>query len=131
MSEIAKGEFDITGWDQEPWHEAEGFVLSRATVRKLFHGDAEGATSVAELVLAMNGEEGVAYGGLEWFTGNLHGRKGGFALQHDAGPDSGEGGMRWSIVPGSGTGELAGITGRGTIQLTEGKHLYTLTYNLT
>jgi uncharacterized protein DUF3224 len=130
VTEKATGEFDITGWDGQPWDEQDGFVLSQARVTKAFHGDAEGSTSVAQLVLAMNGDQGVAYGGLERFTGNLHGRKGGFVLQHDAGADSGPGGLRWSIVPGSGTGELAGIRGRGAIRIEDGKHFYELDYDL-
>jgi hypothetical protein len=129
VSQTAKGEFEITDWQQEPWDETDGFVLSRAKVTKLFGGDAEGSTSIAHLVLAMKGEAGVAYGGLERFTGNLNGRKGGFALQHDAGPET-EGGLRWSIVPGSGTGELAGIHGRGSITIDGGKHSYEITYDL-
>lgn len=129
MSETARGEFEITDWQQEPWDETDGFVLGRAKVTKLFHGDAEGSTSIAHLVLATKGETGVAYGGLERFAGNLNGRKGGFALQHDAGPET-EGGMRWSILPGSGSGELAGIHGLGSITHDAGKHSYEITYDL-
>jgi hypothetical protein len=34
------------------------------------------------------------------------------------------------VVPGSGTGELAGITGAMTIVIANGKHSYTLEYTL-
>jgi hypothetical protein len=34
------------------------------------------------------------------------------------------------VVPGSGTGELAGITGAMTITIANGKHSWTLEYTL-
>jgi hypothetical protein len=34
------------------------------------------------------------------------------------------------VVPGSGTGQLAGISGAMTIVITNGKHSYTLEYTL-
>jgi len=54
-------------------------------------------------------------------------RKGGFALHHSAG----ENGHHLIVLPGSGHGELAGITGTAEIvQDDEGNHTFTLTYEL-
>jgi hypothetical protein len=36
-----------------------------------------------------------------------------------------------TVVPDSATGELAGLRGRMTIDLVEGKHLYTFEYEAT
>jgi hypothetical protein len=131
MGSTAKGSFDLTGWEPTPWDEVDGVVLARATVTKAFHGDAEGSTSVAELVLVSRDGDGLAYGGLERFTGSLAGRKGTFVLHHDANADPDTGWFRWSIVPGTGTGELAGIRGTGVItRHDDGRHDYTFDYDL-
>ena len=99
--------FAITGWDQVPYDEpADGPPLIRATVRKAYAGALEG-TSVAELLTCAE----LAYLATERVTGTLDGRTGTFVLQHGAW----EGGQWGFVVPGSGTGELAGL--RGEVRL--------------
>ena len=72
-----------------------------------------------------------AYVGIERFEGTLHGRKGGFVLQHNAGGTDGVPWMTWKIVETSGTGDLAGIRGEGQIIIgADGGHSYTLDYEL-
>jgi hypothetical protein len=45
--------------------------------------------------------------------------------------DGGEAWARWPVVPGSGTGELAGISGEGRIEIgPDGAHTFTLDYEL-
>ena len=60
-------------------------------------------------------ENPAAYVGIERVDGTLHGRKGGFVLQHEAGGTDGVPWMTWKIVETTGTGELAGIHGEGQI----------------
>ena len=99
--------FEITGWDQAPYDEpADGPPLTRATVRKRYAGVLEGE-SVAELLTC--GE--LAYTANERVTATLDGRAGTFVLQHGAW----EGGQWGFVVPGSGTGELAGL--RGSVRM--------------
>ncbi len=103
--------FEITGWDQAPYDEpAAGPALTRATVRKTYTGALEGE-SVAELLTC--GE--LAYMGNERVTATLDGRAGTFVLQHGAW----EGGQWGFVVPGSGTGDLAGL--RGDARLDHGR----------
>lgn len=72
-----------------------------------------------------------AYVGIERFEGSLHGRKGGFVLQHSAGGSGGRPWLRWQVVETTGTGELAGVTGEGQIIVGEdGSHSFTLDYAL-
>jgi hypothetical protein len=100
--------FEITGWDQETYDEpSDGPPLTRATVRKRFAGALEGE-SVAELLTC--GE--LAYMANERVTGSLDGRAGTFVLQHGAW----EGGQWGFVVPGSGTGELAGLRGEALVE---------------
>ena len=103
--------FEITGWDQATYDEPdEGPPGTRATVRKAYAGALEGE-SVAELLTC--GE--LAYLANERVSGTLDGRAGTFVLQHGAW----EGGQWGFVVPGSGTGELAGL--RGDARLEHGK----------
>jgi hypothetical protein len=103
--------FEITGWEQAPYDEpGDGPPLTRATVRKRYGGALEGE-SVAELLTC--GE--LAYIANERVTGALDGREGTFVLQHGAW----EGGQWGFVVPGSGTGALAGL--RGEARLDHGR----------
>ena len=119
-----KAEFDVTGWDQQSYHETEGPILSRVTVRKTFKGDLE-AESSAELLMCQADPEdyskGAGYVASEHVTGKLNGRSGSFVMQHGAvmGPDVDESSISGRIVPGSGVGELAGLG--GTVEITQTK----------
>ena len=55
---------------------------------------------------------------------------GSFALIHAATMDKGSQAMHVTVVPGSGTGGLAGITGTLTIRVDGGKHFYDLDYDV-
>lgn len=135
MTLQAGGTFDIDAWDAEkPYSErVDGGKLTRAQVRKTFHGDLVG-TSSADLITVETSAGPVAYVGVETVEGILHGREGTFVLQHSAGSDDGTAEtqwLHWLIVPTSGTGELTGIRGRGQIIVTpDGAHSWTLDYTL-
>ena len=52
-------------------------------------------------------------------------------LQHWAGAGTdGAPGMHLTVVPGTGTGELAGITGNAAIRVADGVHAFELEYDL-
>jgi hypothetical protein len=67
---------------------------------------------------------------MEVVTGVLSGKHGSFALQHFATMDSSGPKMQVIVVPGSGTGELKGITGVFTIHIDKGAHSYDFSYTL-
>ncbi len=69
-----------------------------------------------------------AYVAIERVNGSLQGRTGSFFLQHNGVMNRGAATLSLSIVPDSGTGELVGISGRMAIDITGGKHFYTLDY---
>jgi hypothetical protein len=125
----ASAPFTNDRYDEEPYGEDEGIELSRIYVSRRFSGDLEGA-SIAELLIAKS-EGGGGYVGHDRITGTLQGRSGGFVFQHSGlmGPEGVT--NAGTIVPGSGTGELAGITGEGTMLADEeGNHTLTLEYEL-
>jgi hypothetical protein len=107
--------FEITGWDQTVWSDADGVQTARAQVEKRFTGALE-ATSVAQVLTVSLDGKGVAYTAHEVVTGVLEGRSGSFAIAHGAmdGDDvpSEDVHAPGRVVPGSGRGELAGIAGR-------------------
>jgi len=113
-----------------PHDTVDDVILSRMTIDKQFHGDLE-ATSVVEMMTAMTGVKGSAsYVALERVTGILDGRRGTFVLQHNSMMTRGEAQMNVIITSDSGTGELKGISGQMTIEIVDGKHVYTLDYSL-
>ncbi len=124
MTEITTA-FTITRWDQVPLDEpAEGPALTRAEVAKTYTGGLD-ATSVAQLVLC--GE--LSYSAVERVTGTLDGRAGTFVLAHGAtggvGPADVAPGV---VVPSSGTGALAGLTGTAEFRHDEQGARLTLRY---
>jgi hypothetical protein len=121
--------FEIVGWD-ETWsgEPAEGWTLARATVRKKLSGALEG-TSVAEVTTTGQGT-GRAYSALERVEGTLDGRAGSFLLQHGgAGDETGQEAFG-HVVRGTGTGELAGLTGTAVFAHDEDGARITLSWTL-
>ena len=133
MGTHAAGIFEIDSWEEETYDEQEGTKLTRTRLTKTFHGDVEGE-STAELLMAYAAEDGsAAYVGFERVTGRIHGRSGSFVLHHTATSDGthGEASAAWSVVPGSGTGELRGLRGEARISNEPGGgHTFTLEYDL-
>jgi hypothetical protein len=91
---------------------AEGPVLTRIHVQERFSGDIQG-DGVAEFLQAASADGSASFVGIERVTGTVAGRQGTFLLQ-DAGTVAGNVvSGEWFVVPGSGTGELAGLRGTG------------------
>jgi Protein of unknown function (DUF3224) len=130
MSERATASFEITVWDEQPYDEQDGIRLSRTRVVKRFRGEIEGE-STAELVMAVAGDDSAAYVGVERVTGRVNGRQGSFVYLHTATAAGGVQSASWPVVDGSGTGELAGISGQIRIDnLPDSGHVLTVDYDL-
>jgi hypothetical protein len=110
QTQTIEAKFDIDSWDEEPYDEpAEGPKLTRIMIEKTYRGAIEGS-GVAK-VLTAQGEGGSAYTASERVVGTLDGRRGSFVIQHGGIADGEEMSSFGTIVPGSGTGDLAGISG--------------------
>jgi uncharacterized protein DUF3224 len=126
----AKGTFDVKLTPQAKGEGDEGSNLGRMSIDKQFHGDLEG-TSKGEMLSAMTSVQGSAgYVAIEQVTGTLHGRSGTFLLQHSGLMTRGTPELTIVVVPDSGTGQLAGLTGKMTINIADGKHSYDFEYTL-
>jgi len=125
----ASSSFTNDRYDEDPYAAADGTELSRVHISRTFTGDLEGE-STAELMIAKS-EGGGGYIGHDRIAGTLGGKSGSFVFQH--GGIMGPAGVSntGTIVPGTGTGELEGISGEGTMLADdEGNHTLTLTYVL-
>jgi hypothetical protein len=97
---------------------------------KQFRGDLE-VSSRGEMLSAgtsVNGSAG--YVALERVTGALHDRAGTFVLQHSGTMTRGTPRLSITVVPDSGTGELAGLAGRMAIEIADGEHSYDFEYTI-
>ena len=102
----------------------------RMTIEKTFSG-ALNATSTGEMLSLMTGTQGSAgYVAIEVVEGELQGKTGSFALQHFGTMDKGKDQLILKVVPDSGSGELAGLTGDMKIIIHNGQHDYVFTYSL-
>ncbi|HJV90971.1 MAG TPA: DUF3224 domain-containing protein [Holophagaceae bacterium] len=129
MNGHATGTFDVKvkplSADNADWG-----AFGRLSIDKVLHGDLEG-TSLGQMLAQGDGKGASGgYVALERVTGTLRGRKGTFVLMHtgtlvDHRPE-----MAVTVVPGSGTGELAGLSGRFQILIEGGKHSYVFDYSL-
>jgi hypothetical protein len=123
------GRFELTSWDEETIDEADGTRRVRARNTKSFQGGITGE-SATDLLQGFAGEGTATYVAIERVTAAVDGRKGGFLLRHSALMADGGGDMLVDVVPNSGTGELAGLTGTMTITMVDGEHTYAFDYAL-
>jgi hypothetical protein len=126
----ASGTFEVEVVPQPPDEYADGGTLGRMTIDKRFHGDLD-ATSRGQMLSAMSGVKGSAgYVAIERVSGTLGGRRGTFVLQHSGTMTRGTPTLTVTVVPDSGTDELAGLSGAMRIDTGGGGHAYTFDYTL-
>jgi Protein of unknown function (DUF3224) len=130
MTMLACGSFAVNIIPQPPEDKTEGLTLGRMLIEKKFQGDLE-AAGKGQMLTGMTEVKGSgAYVAIERVTGTLHGRTGSFILHHLGIRERGAPRLNVSVVPDSGTRDLAGIAGTMTITIAEGKHSYELAYTL-
>ena len=125
----ASGTFEVKMTPQAPDENGEPTV-GRMSLDKQFHGDLEGTSKGQMLAVRSDVEGSAGYVAMERVTGTLQGKTGSFALQHYGIMNRGAPTLTITVVPDSGTGQLAGLAGTMTIDITAGKHLYTFDYTL-
>jgi hypothetical protein len=130
MTRQAKGEFDVNRTDEPPCDMGDGVSAGHYRFEKHFRGDLEAGSVVHMLAVGTDVPGSAAYVAIERLAGTVHGSTGSFFLQHNGVMNRGAASLSLTIVPDSGTGGLLGISGRMTIDITEGKHFYTLDYTL-
>jgi Protein of unknown function (DUF3224) len=130
MPTRASATFSLDGWDEQPYAElAEGRKLTRASVKQTFSGDIAGAGTV-EWLMAYRPDGTADFVGLQHIVGTLAGKSGSFVLATSGTFDGKEAAGPWTVLADSGTDELAGLTGSGTMSApTAGRPTVTLDYS--
>jgi len=109
----AKGTFKATSWDEGPYAELDGAPgLTHARVSNAYTGDIAGE-GTAESLMFYGARAVATYVGFERVVGRLGGRSGSFVLRSTGTWEEGTATTTWSVVPGSGTGDLEGLRGDG------------------
>lgn len=130
MSQTVTGTFAVSlapmGFEgADPAH-----MLGRMSIDKVISGGLQ-ATTLGQMLSAMTPTKGSAgYVAIERVSGTLAGRSGSFVLQHSGTMTRGEGQLSVHVVPDSGTGELAGLSGTLHIDIVDGVHHYRFDYVL-
>lgn len=123
---IVTGKFDVT-MTPEAGPVSGGSALRLA---KQYHGPLSGTGT--GLMLAAHGSiaGSAGYVAMEQVTGTLDGRAGSFMLQHSGTMQAGRESLSITVVPDSGTGALAGLSGSMTIERNGADHAYRFEYTL-
>jgi hypothetical protein len=128
VSQTANGTFTVDISQRPSDADTEG--LGQMQLRKTWSGAIE-ATGWGLMISGGDPASGTAgYVAMEVVQGTLDDRAGSFALQQFGTMRDGRPHLTYEIVPGSGTGELAGIGGTVELTIEDGSHLYALTYDL-
>jgi Protein of unknown function (DUF3224) len=116
------GRIDVKTYEPQPYDQLDdGPDLVEIHVTETFSGDIEG-DGVVRFLQAIREDGSASFVGIERVTGSIAERRGSFLLQ-DAGTL--EGNLvkgDWFVIPGSGTGELAGLRGEGGFEAELGQH---------
>jgi hypothetical protein len=130
MTQHATGPFDVKLAPLDPAFKSDDNSIGRMSIDKQFHGDLE-ASSKGEMLFAGNSKTSGGYVAIERVSGSLHGRSGTFVLQHNATMTDGIPHLNIIVVPGTGTAQLAGLSGSMNIIIAPGgAHSYDFTYAL-
>jgi len=132
MTTTLETKLEIKSWDEKPYREFEdGRNFTRAEVEL---GAADGIESATFEALMFNRADGTSsYVSLMQITAILEGRSGSFVLRGTGGYDGVTASSESEVVTGSGTGELAGLSGTLVSRSTHDDYPYmpvTLTYTI-
>lgn len=126
---MSENTFTMRTWQEDVVGGGEdGPRYAHAHATFTYSGVIEG-TSTCDYLLYYPGV-GTTSPGLERIEGSVDGRSGSFVIKHDVEFDQRGVTGTWRVLPGSGTGELAGLSGSGTIYGESETMSYTFDYDL-
>jgi len=130
MLRTLKGVFQITGWEETPYVENDdGSKQSHAQITQNYTGGIDGSSEL-QYLMSYQSSTSAVFVGFETVSGSINGKSGHFVIQHDGTFENGVASSHFTIVPNSGTQDLAGLSGSGSFKsATNGQAKYTLTLN--
>jgi hypothetical protein len=120
---VAVGVFEI---ELEPQVD-EGAPAGRMKIEKQYSGGLVGS-GVGQMISKRVDGGAAVYYAIEEFVGSVDGKSGAFTLVHKGYMDADSQSLEVEILSGSGSGELAEISGTMTISQTSGGHSCELSY---
>lgn len=126
----ATGTIESKSWDQTDFAPVDNAPnLGMAKGHDLYSGSIEGEADWQGLTYTAPDGSGT-FDSLQRTRATLDGRSGTFVLRMTGTFDpNGDSRAEWSVLPGSGTDDLTGLTGTGGFDSTAGTNTYTLTYS--
>ena len=121
----ATGSFAITLTPQPE----DAAPAGRMLINKVYSGGMQGS-GVGQMISKRTASGAAVYSAIEEFSGTIDGKQGGFTLFHTGFMSATKQTLDITIVEGSGSGELKGISGSLTIKQENGQHYYELDYQL-
>ena len=109
----AIGQFKITGGHEETYAHRNPGMLTRSGGAQEFSGDIEGSGRI-EWLMCYREDRSAEFVGMQQIEGTLDGRHGEFVLTSVGAHDGVRSKGTWTVVSGSGKGDLSGIMGNGT-----------------
>lgn len=134
MSTEATGTVEMQSWDEHTWDgkrydEVTGPKQTTGGMTTAYRGDLTG-TGEMRFLMCYPDDESCRNVGYEVVTGTLAGRTGTFVLEHVGGFGGGVAESTFTVV--SASGDLAGLTGTGTVRWPQGgSGHYTIDHDLT
>lgn len=116
----ARARIAVNSSQAEPYDQTASPALVEVRLTETFVGDLEGESLVRALQI-LRDDKSASLVSVQRFRGKLGGRQGTFVLQGSEIVENGKITARWFVVPGSGTGELAGLRGEGGFEGDFGK----------
>ncbi|MGV9881249.1 DUF3224 domain-containing protein [Streptomyces sp. NPDC003006] len=132
MTATTAGTFTFAAWNEQPVAGADGGArITHAAVTNDYTGAIEAAGTSCEYTIAYTSGTTGGYVGYEFIEGTLDGHKGSFIIEQQGSfvDDGIE--CAFTVLSGSGTGELAGLTGTGTFTARHGDKSTPYTFDYT
>lgn len=120
----AKGGFEV---DLAP--QADAAPAGRMILNKRYEGDLNGS-GIGQMISKRTEDGTAVYYAIEEFSGSVDGKSGAFTLVHQGRMNEDTQSLEVTILEGSGSGEIATITGSMLITQDANGHRYDLTYQL-
>src|ERR671936_1030106 len=116
----AKAKITVQSSEAKQYDQTASPTLMEINLNETFTGDIEGESPVRALQV-LRDDHSASLVSVQRFSGKLGGRQGTFVLQGQETVENGKIKAKWFVVPGSGTGDLAGLRGEGGFEGEFGK----------
>ena len=129
---VSTSAFTVSKWEEHSYRQIEGAAkLTMAEIEQAYSGGLIGRSEIRYLMLYPGEGITTTFTGLEYFTGVLDGHDGNFGIRWNGEDDGTAARGRGTVVKGSGTGTLTGLSGEASFEATRGGDVaFTLRYDL-